>query len=201
MNMKTLIAVGGIALSAALALAPTPASAEDFTGPRIEAHAGWDRLGVDSTAFKVDDEKDGIVYGVGIGYDVAVSPTVVAGLEAEFNLSDVDLRSVAGTTTATVEAKRDISVSGRIGAKLAENVLVYAKAGYSNARLKGVITTGGTTGPTTTEVSGNGDGLRVGGGVEFALGGGAYAKAEYRYSDYEGGVTRHQAVTGFGFRF
>jgi outer membrane immunogenic protein len=199
--MKTVIAVGGIALSAALALAPAPAAAEDFTGPRIEAHAGWDRLGVDSTAFKIDDDNDGVVYGVGVGYDVAASPSIVAGLEAEFDLSDADLRTVNGTTTASVEAKRDISVAARLGAKVGENVLVYAKAGYSNARLKGVITTGGTTGPTTTEISGNGDGLRVGGGLEFALGGGAYAKAEYRYSDYEGGVTRHQALTGFGFRF
>jgi outer membrane immunogenic protein len=199
--MKTVIAVGAIALSAALALAPTPAAAEDFTGPRIEAHAGWDRLGVESTAFKLDDGKDGIVYGVGAGLDVALSPTIIAGVEAEFDLSDVDLRSVAGTTTATVEAKRDISVAARLGAKVGENVLLYAKAGYSNARLEGVITTGGTTGPSVTKISGNGDGLRVGGGVEFALGGGAYAKAEYRYSDYEGGVTRHQAVTGLGFRF
>lgn len=199
--MKTVIAVGGIVLSAALALAPTPAAAEDFTGPRIEAHAGWDRVGVDSSAFKVDDDKDGIVYGVGVGYDVAVSPSIVAGIEAEFDLSDVDLRTVNGTTTATVEAKRDISVAARLGAKVGENVLVYAKAGYSNARLKGVIKTGGTTGTTTTEVSGSGDGLRAGGGLEFALGGGAYAKAEYRYSDYESGVTRHQALTGFGFRF
>ena len=198
--MKTLIAVGGIALSAALALAPTPASAEDFAGARIEAHAGWDRVGVDNNGFKLDDRNDGIVYGLGVGYDVAVSSSIVAGVEAEFDLSNVDLRTVAGTTTATLEAKRDLSVSARLGARVGENVLVYAKAGYSNARFKGLISTG-TTNPVKTELSGNADGLRVGGGIEFALGGGAYAKAEYRYSDYEGGINRHQALTGIGFRF
>jgi outer membrane immunogenic protein len=50
-------------------------------------------------------------------------------------------------------------------------------------------------------LSGNGDGLRLGAGIEFALGRGAYAKTEYRYSNYEGGVTRNQVITGLGFRF
>lgn len=194
--MKTLV-IGGIAASAMLASIAAPAAAADFTGPRIEAHAGWDRLGVDSSAFNLDDERDGIVYGVAAGYDVALGSNLIAGLEASVDLSDVELSSAAGTLKAEVEAKRDISVTARIGAKVAENLLLYAKAGYSNARLEGVI----TTGSTRTEVSGNGDGVRVGGGLEVALGRKAYAKAEYRYTDYEGGVTRHQALTGLGFRF
>ena len=195
--MKTIILIGGVAVAATLAGIATPAAAADFTGPRIEAHAGWDRLRAESAPLKVDDRRDGIVYGVAAGYDVALGDKAVAGLEVGFDLSDVDFASVAGTTKSEVAVKRDISVSARIGARVADNVLVYAKGGYSNARLEGVI----TTGATRTEVAANGDGVRVGGGIELALGPNAYAKAEYRYTDYEGGVTRHQALTGLGFRF
>jgi outer membrane immunogenic protein len=33
------------------------------------------------------------------------------------------------------------------------------------------------------------------------LGTNSFAKAEYRYSNYEQGVERHQVMGGFGFRF
>jgi outer membrane immunogenic protein len=195
--MKTIILIGGVAVAATIAGIPTPAAAADFTGPRIEAHAGWDRVRAESAPLKVDDRRDGIVYGVAAGYDVALGDKVIAGIEVGFDLSDVDFASTAGTTQSAVEVKRDISVSGRIGARVADDVMVYAKAGYSNARLEAVI----TTGATKTAITANGDGVRVGGGIELALGPNAYAKAEYRYTDYEGGVSRHQALTGLGFRF
>ena len=43
--------------------------------------------------------------------------------------------------------------------------------------------------------------LRVGAGVEQQLGTNLYAKAEYRYSNYEAGIERHQVLGGVGFRF
>ena len=49
--------------------------------------------------------------------------------------------------------------------------------------------------------SANADGVRVGAGAEYAIGPNSYVKAEYRYSNYEGGFERHQALAGFGFRF
>jgi outer membrane immunogenic protein len=198
--MKTLSLLGGAAL-AALALSATPAAAADFTGPRVEIHAGWDRPGVDDRKLNLDDEKDGIAYGAAVGYDVALGETLVAGVEAEIDLAETDLMRVAGNTRLEFKPKRDIGVSARVGARVGENFLVYAKAGYVNLRLKGAVTIGGTTGTTRTTFAHNGDGWRVGGGVEYAFADGAYAKAEYRYSDYEGGVRRHQGLVGLGFRF
>jgi outer membrane immunogenic protein len=192
--MKILSSISGVAASLLLV---APAAAADFTGPRLEVHAGWDRLRAESPAFKLDDRRDGIVYGVAAGYDVALGSRVIAGIEAAFDLSDVEFSGTSGSTKSEVEAKRDISLTARIGTKVADNVLVYAKAGYSNARLEGVL----TTGAASTAVSANADGVRVGGGIELALGSSAFAKAEYRYTNYEGGVERHQALTGLGFRF
>lgn len=76
---------------------------------------------------------------------------------------------------------RDFGVAGRIGYKVTDSVLVYGKAGYADFR--GL------------------EGVRVGGGLEVALFGRAYTKAEYRYSDLEADAGRHQALVGFGFRF
>ena len=196
--MKLLAIVGGVALAAALS---NPAEAADFTGPRVEVHAGWERLGVADPALKLDDREDGIVYGVGVGYDVALGKRLVAGLEADFDLADTEFERVAGNTRVEARARRDIALSARLGARLGDRLLLYGKAGYTNARIAGVLIANGTAGTTREEFAANGDGLRLGAGVEFALGAHAYAKSEYRYSNYESDVTRHQLLAGFGYRF
>ena len=197
--MKILTLLCGAALAASLST--TAAHAADFTGPRVELRGGWDRLDVKEPDFKLDKSDDGILYGVGVGYDVGLGRNLIAGVEANFDLSNTEFEEVAGNTRVEAKAKRDIEVSARLGAKLGERVLVYGKAGYTNARIKGVITIGGTTGTTREEFAANGDGFRVGAGAEFAITENAYAKTEYRYSNYEGGISRHQAVAALGFRF
>jgi len=88
---------------------------------------------------------------------------------------------------------------GRIGALVGPATLVYAKAGYTNARYN--LTYTEPTGVSNFKLHDNLDGVRVGAGVEQAVGRNAYVKAEYRYSNYEQGFDRHQVVAGFGFRF
>jgi outer membrane immunogenic protein len=76
--------------------------------------------------------------------------------------------------------------------------LIYAKAGYTNARFSRDINTGaGTTGLD----KGNYDGWRAGGGIEYAVTPAMYVKAEATVSDYKDGFARRQAVAGFGYRF
>ena len=61
----------------------------------------------------------------------------------------------------------------------------------------------GITGPRVEAVIGW-DNVRVdldGLGAQYALGSHAYLGAEYRYSNYEAGLSRHQAVGTIGFRF
>ena len=41
----------------------------------------------------------------------------------------------------------------------------------------------------------------LGVGAQIGLGSNAYLKTEYRYSNYQDGVDRHQVVGGLGFRF
>ena len=176
----------------------TPAFAQDtqsFSGLRVEGLVGYDRAEVE------DAGSDGISYGVGVGYDMRAGGAVF-GVEAEATESTVD-ECVGGVEVTGDElcAKlgRDLYVGGRAGALVGPNALLYAKAGYTNGRVKLDYDAPGTTADFSD--SANLDGVRVGAGVEFGLGTNAYAKAEYRYSNYEQGFEKHQGVVGFGFRF
>lgn len=187
-----------LASAAALAfLSAGSAHAEEFTGPRIEAQVGWDSASPSSKGPSID----GITYGIVAGYDHAVSENLIVGAEVGVDLFDNKSRSISGTTSYDSSAKREIEASARIGTKLLNNVLVYAKAGYANARFTEAVTVGGTTGNTRTEFSTNLDGVRVGAGVETSLFSGILAKTEYRYTNYQQDVSRHQVMVGLGYRF
>jgi outer membrane immunogenic protein len=178
----------------------TPAFAQDarnFEGPRVEAQIGYDSVDVEGEA------SDGLSYGVALGYDFQRGGAVF-GVEAEASDSSVD-ECVTGVTVATDElcaaAGRDLYVGGRIGAVVSPRVLVYAKAGYTNARVRLDYEDGTAATAPDFSVGENLDGVRVGGGLEFALSRNAFMRAEYRYSNYEQGFDRHQGVAGIGFRF
>ena len=178
----------------------TPAVAQNaapFSGVRVEGVVGYDTTDVE------DENSGGVVYGAQLGYDVQ-SGGLVFGVEGEVSDSTVDecVRDVdlIGDELC-VQAGRDLYVGGRVGAAASSDVLVYGKAGYTNGRVA-LDYEDGTAGTTLDFEEGeNLDGVRVGGGLEVALGPNSYLKAEYRYSNYEQGFDRHQAVAGFGFRF
>lgn len=185
-----------IALLLASATAATPALAQDgaaFSGPRVEGVIGWDRTQANG------GHDDGVLYGIGAGYDIQRGNTVF-GLETELNDSNVK-ECVGAATTADprlcAKAGRDIYVGGRAGFTVGNSTLLYAKAGYTNARYK--VTA--DDGAAVLRDGQNLDGFRLGAGAEYAVGPNSYLKAEYRYSNYEQGISRHQVVGGFGFRF
>lgn len=189
--MRSIVVAALFAASAA-----TPALAQDkapFTGARVEALAGWDRV-------QNNGHDDGIGYGLAAGYDFQTGMGLV-GIEAE--AADSSVKQCVGSTTLAdprlcARAGRDLYVGGRVGTVLGGNTLLYAKAGYTNARAK--LTSNDGTGRVnlgSTDL----DGVRVGVGAEYALGTNAFVKTEYRYSNYENGFARHQVVGGFGFRF
>ena len=184
-------------LAAGAVATPAAAQSGPFSGLRVEGIVGYDTVDVEN------DNSDGVTYGAGVGYD-AQAGNVVFGAEGEISESTVD-ECVTGVELASDElcaqAGRDLYVGGRVGALVSPRVLVYGKAGYTNARVN-LDYEDGTAGTTLDFEDGeNLDGVRVGGGVELALGPNSYAKTEYRYSNYEQGFDRHQIVAGFGFRF
>ena len=186
-----------LALLAATAFA-TPALAQDaspFTGARVEGIIGWDQL-------RNDGKDDGVLYGVGAGYDVQMGSLLVGG-EAEFSDSDVKERQrdvFATGDSLTARTGRDLYVGARVGGVIGGRTLLYAKAGYTNARVK-LAYDDGATGVDNFQDHANLDGVRLGVGAEYAVGPNSFIKAEYRYSNYEQSFSRNQALAGFGFRF
>jgi outer membrane immunogenic protein len=176
----------------------TPAFAQDrapFTGVRVEGIVGYDRA-------DAHPHTDGVLYGVGAGFDFQTGGAVL-GIEGEASDSTakrcVDGLGVAGDRTCA-KAGRDLYVGGRVGGLVSPTTLIYAKAGYTNARIDANYT-GVAGGPASFNLHQNLDGVRVGAGLEHAMGRNTFVKAEYRYSNYEQGAERHQVVAGFGVRF
>lgn len=186
------------ALFAAAAAAPALAQpAAPFTGPRIEGLVGYDHVRGDGGG------RNGVTYGVGLGYDFQLGGAVV-GIEGEAADSSVDKCKggfVAAGDSLCLNAKRDLYVGGRVGAVVGPRTLVYAKAGYTNARVGLNYDDGTVAGAGNFRLNENLDGVRVGAGLEHMLGRNTYVKAEYRYSNYEKGLERHQVVGGVGVRF
>ena len=210
--------------SAALAVGcvASPAFAEGFSGARVEAHAGYDRvrakLKYEDTAFPDDnvtakESTNGLLYGVGVGYDFSVGDSWILGVEASFDLADNDrCEEVFGDDAACFKVKRDLSVGARVGTALSQSTLFYVGAAYVNG--KATISYSDDLDPTNDfSISDTRGGWRLSTGVEVALASKAYAKAEYRYSHYSRykatagtesvslGFDRHQVLAGVGMRF
>ena len=208
--MKTATALPG---AGSIFAAATPAMAQDadssFNGFRVEAIGGYDSIQAGSSVDGDSNESvEGFAYGSGAGY-VYYLGSVVLGAEAELAGSTADVESDDGFGYAKASAGRDLYLGARIGAKVAPDVLLYAKGGYTNARLK--------LEEDTFEENVDLDGWRIGAGAEYAMNDKMFLKLEYRYSNYSEGevdfedgadsdrfdvdLDRHQVMAGVGVRF
>jgi outer membrane immunogenic protein len=153
---------------AATTLVATPAMAQDaaaqtsFTGPRVGVNIGF----ADDDLFGTES----FTYGAVVGYDVDAGGAVI-GITGEIQDSD--------------DITRELALTGRVGARVGSNALIYATGGYSNIRVIGV----------------NVDGFRIGGGVELGIGSKGFVKFEQRYGNYEYGIDLYQSLIGAGLRF
>lgn len=201
--MRTKLFLAALTLGTAFA---TPALAQDrapFTGLRVEGVAGYDSL---SDGHRQDSSSsDGLVYGGAVGYDRQVGGAVL-GIEGEVTGSTTDTRTdnlVTAGDRLRVDAGRDVFVGARAGYVISPSTMVYAKAGYTNARVE----TRYDLGSAEVQDHENLDGYRVGAGLEQAIGANTYVKGEYRYSNYGAAdrygidAHRHQLMAGVGMRF
>ncbi|WP_300974303.1 outer membrane protein [Sphingomonas sp. LHG3406-1] len=187
--MNKLLALTAVATAA---LAATPALAQAPQGPRVEGLVGYDAVRVDLSDVGIDDKfkDEGVLYGVGVGYDFALGNGVSLGADLEASDSTAKESNIGGT----LKAKRDLYAGGRVSFPLgADGSNVYVKGGYTNARF--------SASDGTISATDNVDGYRLGGGAQFAVRGKAYVGGEYRYSNYEGGLERHQLAATIGTRF
>jgi outer membrane immunogenic protein len=181
-----------LAAAVSIVAAASPAAAQGF---RAEVHGGWDNASAD------EQGESGIVYGIGLGYDLPVGEKMTVGLDLSADLSSVDeceTSVLVANDRACLDAGRDLAAAIRLGHKVGERGTVYALAGYTNARFRFEYT---TPGGVTTRDGANLDGFRLGAGYQHGFGEKAYGKVEYRYSNYENDVSRHQVLLGVGVNF
>ena len=224
MNKIFAILAAGTALAATPAFAqedPSAAPASAFQGVTVQGVVGYDHNRSGSTVDQNNNTKqsiDGVVYGVGVGYDAAVGSNVTLGAEAEVTGSSAKWDNNNGVPNTfalgRVKAGRDIYVGGRVGFVASPSTMIYAKAGYTNARYNLVA----TDGTDRTDKRLDTDGWRVGAGVEQKFGSNTFGRLEYRYSNYPQGefdytgstpdsrrfsvdTDRHQVVASVGVRF
>ncbi|MBB3695116.1 outer membrane protein [Sphingomonas sp. BK580] len=202
---KLAFATAAAAFGVALA---TPALAQngDFSGPRLEALAGYDNLqdGGDGDS----EGREGFTYGALLGYDFQRG-NIVYGIDGEITDATTKSRSYNEVTAGdrfSVEAGRDLYIGGRLGYVISPAAMIYAKGGYTNARVESRYQP--NTGADSELVDkADLDGFRLGAGLEYKLTPTAFVKGEYRYSHYgeiEGyniDLDRHQLMAGLGIRF
>ncbi len=171
--------------AAAALLGATPALAQNAApvGPRVEALIGYDKI-------KALGESDGgALFGIGAGYDFPVTSAVSVGADVE--ATESTQKESAGDVE--VKAGRDLYAGGRVSLAVSPTANLYVKGGYTNARFKAE--------DGVDSDSANFDGYRLGAGGQLAVSGKAYVGGEYRYSDYEDGLKRHQVALTVGTRF
>jgi outer membrane immunogenic protein len=191
-----------VAAGILLAQFPAAASAQSglndaSKGLRVEGLLGYDKASFDSIR-----NGDGILYGIGVGYDLAVG-RLRLGLEAEASGStaeNCEQGLVTGTSLCS-EMGRDLYAGLRVGSFVSPNLLLYAKGGYTNIQETNRFTLVPGEAPIVARPGFHG--FRLGAGAEMAVGARTYVKAEYRFSNYDQAHSfdRHQGVIGFGFRF
>lgn len=228
-------AVRGLYLALALLPLATPARAQEdypsapasafpagaFAGAHVSVLLGYDHTAttiakdIDSTA-DWRAKGDGLLFGGGIGYDFALTPHVTLGVDAELTGSTGKsaIDAGAGFDITRVRTGRDLYLGTRLGYALSPATLLYAKAGYTNARIDLI---GANSSQLLTDRR-DLDGFRLGAGVEQKITGPVFTRLEYRYSHYGSASTafdgytpdassfglkteKHQVAASVGFRF
>lgn len=181
------------------------AQTQAFEGPSIGVQGGWSQDKVENPqtdigTLPIDSSKDKAAFGGFAAYDKAIGKFVL-GTEAGFNIGTSDTVS-GGPANAfgAIDPKWSIDATARAGYLVTPETLVYARGGYTNARIRNSL----TTPAGTISTSENRDGWLVGAGVERLIMPNVSTRLEYRYSDLSEGdnkFDRHQTLLGITYRF
>ena len=193
-----------LASTIAVAAFATPAAAQNAPeGARAELQLGWDRLTTSDDFASL--ESDGLVYGIGGGYDFKVGNNISLGIDAEITDSSIE-ESEQGridgiSYDVTAELGRDLYAGARVNFGIGENAVAYLKAGVTNVQADFTITTFDAVTFITEEFSDDDTGWRAGAGLQFGVASNAYVGGEYRWADYENDFQKSQIVGTIGYQF
>lgn len=229
MKLKLLLA----AATAVSAFAAAPAQAQDevvpdFTGPRVEVHVGWGRVGLENRDirefggrgdFGPAEQDNGALGGVEAGFDFQAGGLVI-GAYVGFDLSETEERFE--TDFVHLRANHNLYAGARAGFVLSPSVMIYGKGGVSRGDLdvEFLANAPGAIQTAFDDDVEDRDGIHFGGGAEFNMGRNFYGRLDYMHTRYDRvdlgtlgrtGVTtnpsyqqrftRNQVTAGVGLRF
>jgi outer membrane immunogenic protein len=185
-----------------------------FTGPRIEARVGFQRLtfDVNVTGTKGSAHRYDFAYGGEAGFDGMIGNSALVGGYVGIDGGTIRQCEVDGTEETCLRDGRNLTAGGRIGFVAGSNALVYAKGGYSNGRLTATYTDSAFPADNVRGSSNRG-GWHIGAGAEVKASDTGYFKLEYVHTNYNGATFRDgtdfisldahrdQVMLGFGLRF
>ncbi|WP_260928647.1 outer membrane protein [Novosphingobium sp. 9] len=182
--MKSILTAG-----AALVLAAVPhvANAQAW----VQAETGVDVVHAEG------ETRANIAYGVSGGYDYQMQGGIFVGAMGSFGDSETRACVSDDGDRACIKTGRDLAALVRLGTTVGERSKVYLLGGYTNARAIASASVDGTH----VEAHKDLDGFRLGAGGQVDLTSKLFLKAEYRYSNYQYGVSRHQGVVALGVNF
>jgi len=188
-------------VAAALIPAAGAAQAQAPEGFRVEVLAGWDGHGVGTGDLDVpglDLDSNGVVFGIGAGYDFALAPGLSLGVDVEASETTAEFELSQAGENVRLQYGRDLYAGARVTVAATDKLNFYGKVGYTNARVEFDTNVADAA---ISQLSGNLDGWRLGAGGQWSLTNALYLGAEYRYSNYDGPFDRNQLVGSIGFRF
>jgi outer membrane immunogenic protein len=198
---NSLVVAGALAASL-----PGMAHAANFNGPYVGAQVGWQsgKMKSPQTSYgnvPIDDDKQSVTTGIYAGYDKRINERVVIGAEAGLDFaSDDEVQSSVAGTSFSIDPKYSIDLTARAGLLVDPRTLVYARGGYSNARVRMNV----SDAIGTRSASSSQDGWLAGAGGERRLTDNTSARVEYRYSKFsegDGEDKRNRILAGISYRF
>jgi outer membrane immunogenic protein len=98
---------------------------------------------------------------------------------------------------ACLKGGRELLAEVRLGYETKGKTKIYGLLGYTNLGIKGTYTYRGQTGVSPTSSL---NGVSAGLGFETMIGSKAFLRSEFRYGNYEGGVTSTSFMPTIGFK-
>jgi len=173
---------------------------------RVEGLVVYDKIkadfGSDPDQFNPARDRDfDVSYGVGIGYDFVNVGGIAVGVDAEVTESSAK-RSVLlnGTEVGELNFGNDLYAGGRVTVPISGSFSAFGKVGYTSLRAR--FKPANSTIDRDDFLQHRLSGVRGAVGVQYGTGEDqTYYGVQYRYSNYQDDVLRHQVGLFVGARF
>lgn len=183
--------------------APCEANDHPFDGPRIGVEVAYEDYGAN-----VDGETIAAV----AGWDLAVGEKAVIGIEARYNLHDVESSQTSRTPagfnqTADVAIDENWGVAARVGVAVTDNLLLFGQGGYEHLDIAAfrTVRADACVPPTgcvisRTDFSLSDDMWTIGAGLEWAATENIRLRAQYTYGESDS-YDRNRLSLAAAFQF